>query len=96
MFAQIHEALSTRQQGYIIAALLQSRGDHTAQRASAIDQDPHAPIFQIADVKIVGDLRQVLPSLIERLRRFRQERGMAEDEEVLRTLARVPAATQVS
>jgi electron transfer flavoprotein alpha subunit len=60
----------------------------------AIDQDPHAPIFQIADVKIVGDLRQVLPSLIERLRRLRQERGTTEDEEVLQTLASVPPAGQ--
>jgi len=62
----------------------------------AINQDPHAPIFQIADVKIVGDLRQVLPSLVERLRRLRQERGTAEDDEVLQTLANVPAARQVS
>jgi len=56
----------------------------------AIDQDPQAPIFQLADVKIVGDLHQVLPSLIERLQRLRQERGTAEDEEVLRTLANMP------
>jgi electron transfer flavoprotein alpha subunit len=62
----------------------------------AIDQDPHAPILQIADVKVVGDLRQVLPSLVERLRRLRQERGAAEDEEILRTLANVPGARQVS
>jgi electron transfer flavoprotein alpha subunit len=62
----------------------------------AIDQDPQAPIFQIADVKILGDLHQVLPVLIERLRRLRQERGTAEDEEVLRTLADVPAARRVS
>ncbi len=71
-------------------------GMRDSKAVVAIDQDPHAPIFQIADVKIVGDLRQVLPSLIERLRRFRQERGTAEDEDVLRTLASVPAATQVS
>ncbi len=62
----------------------------------AINQDPHAPIFQIADVKIVGDLHQVLPSLVERLRRLRQEQGTAEDEEVLRTLANVPGARRVS
>jgi electron transfer flavoprotein alpha subunit len=62
----------------------------------AIDRNPHAPIFQIADVKIVGDLRQVLPSLVERLRRLRQDRGTAEDEEVLRTLANVAGAWQVS
>jgi electron transfer flavoprotein alpha subunit len=62
----------------------------------AIDRDPQAPIFQIADLKIVGDLHQVLPSLIERLRRLRQERGTAEDEDVLRTLADLPGARQVS
>jgi len=62
----------------------------------AIDQDRQAPIFQIADVKIVGDLHQVLPSLIERLRQLRQERGTTGDEEVLRTLANVPAARQGS
>jgi len=70
-------------------------GMRDSRAVVAIDLDPHAPIFQIADVKIVGDLRQVLPSLIERLRRLRQERGTAEDEEVLRTLASVPAARQV-
>jgi electron transfer flavoprotein alpha subunit len=62
----------------------------------AIDQDPQAPIFQLADVKIVGDLHQVLPSLIERLQRLRQERGTAEDAEVLRTLANVPGTGQAS
>jgi electron transfer flavoprotein alpha subunit len=62
----------------------------------AIDQDPQAPIFQIADVKIVGDLHEVLPSLVERLRRLRQERGTTEDEEVLRTLTDVSGARRVS
>jgi electron transfer flavoprotein alpha subunit len=62
----------------------------------AIDQDPQAPIFQLADMKIVGDMHQVLPSLIERLRRLRQERGTTEDEEILRALANMPAARQVS
>jgi electron transfer flavoprotein alpha subunit len=56
----------------------------------AINQDPYAPIFQIADVKIVGDLREVLPSIIQRLQRLRQERDTAEDQEVLRTLANLP------
>jgi electron transfer flavoprotein alpha subunit len=62
----------------------------------AINQDPHASIFQIADVKIVGDVQQILPSLTERLRRLRQERGTAQDEEVLRTLANMAAAGQAS
>ena len=71
-------------------------GMRDSKAVVAINQDPHAPIFQIADVKIVGDLRQVLPSLVERLRRLRQQRGTAEDEEILRTLANAAAATQAS
>jgi electron transfer flavoprotein alpha subunit len=71
-------------------------GMRDSRAVVAINRDPQAPIFQIADLKIVGDLHEVLPSLIERLRRLRQERGTAEDEEVLRTLANVPADRQVS
>jgi len=71
-------------------------GMKNSRAVVAINQDPHAPIFQMADVKIVGDVQQVLPSLIERLRRLRQERGTAEDEEVLRTLVNVAATRQAS
>ncbi|UCH87544.1 MAG: electron transfer flavoprotein subunit alpha/FixB family protein [Dehalococcoidia bacterium] len=71
-------------------------GMRDSRAVVAIDQDAQAPIFQMADLKIVGDLHELLPSLIERLRRLRQERGSAEDEEILRTLANVPSARQVS
>ncbi len=37
----------------------------------AVDQNPQAPIFQMADIGIVGDLREVLPCLIEELRKDR-------------------------
>jgi len=34
----------------------------------AVDKNPHAPIFEMADIGIVGDLQDVLPLLIDKLR----------------------------
>ncbi|MEE8346239.1 MAG: electron transfer flavoprotein subunit alpha/FixB family protein [Dehalococcoidia bacterium] len=50
-------------------------GIQDAETVVAINSDPEAPIFEAADYCIVDDLFQVLPSLIEALRRQRENGG---------------------
>ena len=39
----------------------------------AVNKDPEAPIFEIADFGIVGDIFQVLPEIIEEVKRIQKE-----------------------
>ncbi len=42
-------------------------GIRSAGKVVAINRDPRAPIFQVADLAIVADLHELVPALIERL-----------------------------
>jgi electron transfer flavoprotein alpha subunit len=39
----------------------------------AINQDPEAPIFKISELSLVGDLRQVIPAVVEQLENLSRE-----------------------
>lgn len=53
----------------ISGAIQQKAGMQTSKYIVAVNKDEDAPVFEIADFGIIGDLRQVLPQAAEEIRR---------------------------
>ncbi len=59
----------------ISGALQHKVGMQSSDFIIAINNDPNAPIFEVADVGIVGDLFEVIPAMLEQIRTYKEARA---------------------
>ena len=52
----------------ISGAIQHKVGMQASENVVAINKDPNAPIFEFADLGVVGDLHQIVPKLAELVR----------------------------
>ena len=57
----------------VSGAIHHRSGMQAAETIVAVNTDPDAPIFELADLGIVGDLTEVLPQAAAEIRRLRGE-----------------------
>ena len=59
----------------ISGAVQHLAGMQTSGKIIAINRDPEAQIFNVSDVAICGDLYDIIPMLIEKIKKIEQRRG---------------------